>query len=102
MIAEIAGKRAALFGRAPVIGDIDVAIALLGYDGSADDAFVELRGRGSCTSRRTTTRAGARSSTRSPRRCCGCEPASWPTRVVEWRRRTVAAPSCVAADDARS
>lgn len=45
VIAEIAGKRAALFGRAPVIGDIDVAVALLGYDGSADEEFVELRAR---------------------------------------------------------
>jgi hypothetical protein len=43
VVAEIAGKRAALFGRAPVIGDIDVAVAILGYDGSAADDFVELR-----------------------------------------------------------
>lgn len=45
VVAEIAGKRAALFGRAPVIGDIDVAVVLLGYDGSADEDFVELRSR---------------------------------------------------------
>ena len=45
VLAEIAGKRAALFGRAPVIGDIDVAVELLGFDGTADDAFVELRAR---------------------------------------------------------
>ena len=45
MIAEIAGKRAAQFGRAPVIGDIDVAIALLGYDGTASEAFVTARAR---------------------------------------------------------
>jgi hypothetical protein len=43
VVAEIAGKRAALFGRAPVIGDIDAAVAILGYDGSATDDFVELR-----------------------------------------------------------
>jgi hypothetical protein len=43
VVAEIAGKRATLFGRAPVIGDIDVAVMLLGYDGSADDAFAEAR-----------------------------------------------------------
>jgi hypothetical protein len=43
--AEIAGKRAALFGRAPVIGDIDVAVALLGYDGTGDGEFVERRSR---------------------------------------------------------
>jgi hypothetical protein len=45
VLAEIAGKRAALFGRAPVIGDVDVAVALLGYDGTADEAFAELRAR---------------------------------------------------------
>jgi hypothetical protein len=45
VIAEIAGKRAALFGRAPVMGDIDIAIALLGYDGLADEAFVDQRVR---------------------------------------------------------
>lgn len=45
VIAEIAGKRAASFGRAPVMGDIDVAIALLGYDGLVDDDFVALRAR---------------------------------------------------------
>jgi hypothetical protein len=43
VVAEVAGKRAALFGRAPVIGDIDVAMALLGYDGSAADDFVKAR-----------------------------------------------------------
>jgi hypothetical protein len=45
VIAEIAGKRSVLFGRAPVIGDIDVAVELLGYDGTADESFVELRAR---------------------------------------------------------
>jgi hypothetical protein len=45
VLAEIAGKRAARFGRAPVIGDIDVAVELLGFDGTADEAFVELRAR---------------------------------------------------------
>ena len=43
VIAEIAGKRAAQFGRAPVIGDIDFAVALLGYEGSASDDFVKAR-----------------------------------------------------------
>jgi hypothetical protein len=43
VVAEIAGKRATLFGRAPVIGDIDAAVALLGYDGSADESFAETR-----------------------------------------------------------
>jgi hypothetical protein len=45
VIAEIAGKRAAHFGRAPVMADIDVAIALLGYDGLVDEDFVALRAR---------------------------------------------------------
>ena len=43
MIAEVAGKRAAQFGRAPVIGDVDLAIAVLGYDGSASEDFVKAR-----------------------------------------------------------
>jgi len=43
VIAEVAGKRAALFGRGPVIGDVDLAITLLGYDGNASDAFVAKR-----------------------------------------------------------
>jgi hypothetical protein len=45
VIAEVAGKRAASFGRAPVMPDIDVAIKALGYDGTADNKFVELRTR---------------------------------------------------------
>ena len=44
VVAEIAGKRATLFGRAPVMGDVEVAMALLGYDGNADDEFIETRG----------------------------------------------------------
>ena len=43
VVAEVAGKRAAQFGRAPVIGDVDVAIAVLGYDGSASESFVKAR-----------------------------------------------------------
>lgn len=43
VIAETAGKRAAQFGRAPMIGDVDLVIALLGYDGSGDVAFVKAR-----------------------------------------------------------
>ena len=72
VIAEIAGKRAAQFGRAPVMGDIDVAIALLGYDGLVDDEFVDAARPASCTTPRTTTSAGASSSTRFPTRCCRC------------------------------
>jgi hypothetical protein len=43
VVAEVAGKRSAQFGRAPVIGDIDAAIALLGYDGTASEDFVKVR-----------------------------------------------------------
>jgi hypothetical protein len=43
VVAEIAAKRAASFGRAPVIHDVDVAVRLLGYDGSGDDEFVQRR-----------------------------------------------------------
>ena len=43
VVAEIAGKRATLFRRAPVIYDIEHAMALLGYDGSASPELVEAR-----------------------------------------------------------
>ncbi len=43
VVAEVAMKRAALLGRAPVVADIDVAVALLGYNGDADPEFVERR-----------------------------------------------------------
>ncbi len=43
VVAEIAMKRASQFGRAPMKGDVDVAVALMGYDGSADTAFIALR-----------------------------------------------------------
>jgi hypothetical protein len=45
VVAEIAMKRAAAFGRAPVIADVEMAMALLGYDGSADAAFGAWRAR---------------------------------------------------------
>jgi hypothetical protein len=45
VIAEVAMKRASEFGRAPVIGDVELAMALLGYDGSADDGFTQWRAR---------------------------------------------------------
>lgn len=45
VVAEIAGKRAAALGRAPVIGDVELAMLLLGYDGSADEAFAAWRAR---------------------------------------------------------
>lgn len=43
VVAEIAGRRSTLFRRAPVVGDVDVAVALLGYDGNADPEFAEIR-----------------------------------------------------------
>jgi hypothetical protein len=43
VIAEVAGRRAGLFGRAPVIHDVEVAAQLFGYDGSADPAFARAR-----------------------------------------------------------
>jgi hypothetical protein len=45
VVAEIAMKRAATLGRAPVMADVDVAMALLGYRGDAPDNFVEWRVR---------------------------------------------------------
>jgi hypothetical protein len=41
--AELAMKRAASFGRAPVMTDVDVAATLLGYKGEVDPAFAEWR-----------------------------------------------------------
>jgi hypothetical protein len=38
VVAEIAARRAALFGRAPVIRDVDFAADLLGYDANGDFA----------------------------------------------------------------
>jgi len=43
--AELAMRRAARFGRAPVVADARVAIELLGYDGSADRDFADWRAR---------------------------------------------------------
>ncbi len=45
VVAETGMKRAAAFGRAPVMPDIEFALALLGYDGSADDSFAAWRAR---------------------------------------------------------
>lgn len=43
LVAEVAMKRAASFRRAPVVGDVELAIELFGYDGRADSQFTELR-----------------------------------------------------------
>jgi hypothetical protein len=45
VVAEVAGRRAASFGRAPVIRDVEVASELLGYDGGSDPAWAEERAR---------------------------------------------------------
>ena len=83
-VAEIAGKRAAPFGRAPVIGDIDVAIALLGYDGTADDAFVELRARLVHDAAHDYT-APARARRRGPRGAPAPARPALAERVAAWR-----------------
>ncbi|HXY91077.1 MAG TPA: hypothetical protein VEP49_01245 [Acidimicrobiia bacterium] len=43
VVAEVAMKRAASYGRAPVMIDVDVASSLLGYKGEVDPAFVAWR-----------------------------------------------------------
>ena len=43
VIAEVAMKRSARYGRAPVKHDADLAVRIFGYDGSADAAFVARR-----------------------------------------------------------
>ena len=43
VVAELAMKRAASFGRAPVMPDVDIANTLLGYKGEVDREFVKWR-----------------------------------------------------------
>jgi hypothetical protein len=43
VIAELGMKRAASFGRGPIMGDVETAAALLGYHGDVDDDFAEWR-----------------------------------------------------------
>ena len=90
VVAEIAGKRAALFGRAPVIGDIDAAVRILGYDGSADDEFAELRAH--------LVREAAHDYSRRrslvdvvPERLLRLGPAELGEHIQEWRSQTRAA-----------
>jgi hypothetical protein len=45
VVAEIAMRRAASYGRAPVMTDVDVAMTLLGYQGEAPPEFVAWRTR---------------------------------------------------------
>ena len=43
VVAALAMRRAASFGRAPVAGDVERAATLLGYRGGADPSFVAQR-----------------------------------------------------------
>jgi hypothetical protein len=43
VVAEIAMKRAARYGRGPTVTDVERAVALLGYDGSADASWPAKR-----------------------------------------------------------
>ena len=43
VIAELAMKRAASFGRAPMMADVEIASSLLGYQGDVDAAFAQWR-----------------------------------------------------------
>jgi hypothetical protein len=43
VIAELGMKRAASYGRAPTMPDVQVAASLLGYQGEVDDAFAAWR-----------------------------------------------------------
>jgi hypothetical protein len=45
VVGEIAMRRAALFGRAPVMPDVEVGMQILGYLGRTDADFVEWRVR---------------------------------------------------------
>ena len=80
------------FGRAPVIGDIDVAIALLGYDGSADEEFVAGARAARARGRTRAIRAGARSSTRFPTHSCRERPGDAEPDIERWRAALVQRP----------
>jgi hypothetical protein len=45
VVAEIAMRRAAIFGRAPVITDVELGMQIMGYGGDADPDFVACRRR---------------------------------------------------------
>jgi hypothetical protein len=45
VVAEVAMKRAASYGRAPVMADIDVALTLLGYNGETPPDYGDWRSR---------------------------------------------------------
>ena len=72
VVAELGMKRAASFGRAPTMADVEVAATLLGYLGEVDAGVRRVARRDACTAPTTSTASGGRSSTRSPTRCCAC------------------------------
>jgi hypothetical protein len=43
VIAELGMKRAASFGRAPTMADVEIASSLLGYQGDVDETFAQWR-----------------------------------------------------------
>jgi hypothetical protein len=43
VIAELGMKRAASFGRAPTMADVEIASSLIGYQGDVDAAFAQWR-----------------------------------------------------------
>jgi hypothetical protein len=43
VIAELAMKRAASYGRAPIMPDVQIAASLLGYEGDVDEQFASWR-----------------------------------------------------------
>ena len=89
VIAEIAGKRAALFGRAPVIHDVRVAVNLLGYDGSADASFKETRALLVMEAGHDYARRRSIVDT-VPEQLLRMSPDDLVTSVGEWRRMTQA------------
>ena len=45
VVAELAGRRAAAFGRGPTMTDVEHAAAILGYDRAADPEWARIRAR---------------------------------------------------------
>lgn len=88
VVAEIAGRRAAGFGRAPVVRDIDLALELLGYDGGADPEWVESRTRlvhdagHDYTRRRAIVDAVPGELLRRPPGSLGAEAAAWRSQTA--------------------
>jgi hypothetical protein len=75
-----------LFGRAPVIGDVEVAVELLGYDGTADESFVELRTRLTHDAAHDYTRRRALVDA-VPEELLRLRDSGLSARVAEWRAR---------------